>query len=116
MSKINPERLEKYRKLADRGLWDVKEEKFLAFFNRAAKEGVELVSNDYNQLGFFRAPHRKDLENVDIVMLGVLMDLGVPNPRPGTRLGPKEVRYWSLDRNMVHYATKVCPFAHLLCD
>jgi arginase family enzyme len=110
MPKISPERLEKYRKLADRGLWDVKEKDFDAFFKRAKAEGVEMVSNNYNQLGFFRAPHRKDLEGVDIAMLGVPMDLGVPNPRPGTRLGPKEVRYWSLDRNMVHYATKVCPF------
>ena len=110
MPKISKERLDRYRQLADRGLWDVKDPDFRKFFERAAEEGVEMVSNNYNQLGMFRSPHKKDLEDVDIAMVGVPMDLGVPNPRPGTRLGPKEVRYWSLDRNMVHYATRVCPF------
>ena len=110
MAKISQDRLEKYRKLADRNLWDIKEEKFRSFYQRAAAEGVELVSNNFNTLGMFRAPHRKDLTDVDIAIVGVPMDIGVPNPRPGTRLGPKEVRYWSLDRNMVHYMTKICPF------
>ena len=110
MAKISQNRLEKYRKLADRNLWDIKEEKFRSFYQRAVAEGVELVSNNFNTLGMFRAPHRKDLTDVDIAIVGVPMDIGVPNPRPGTRLGPKEVRYWSLDRNMVHYMTKICPF------
>ncbi|KLN60566.1 hypothetical protein WH96_11350 [Kiloniella spongiae] len=73
-------------------------------------EGVELVSNNFNILGMFRAPHRKNLIDVDMAFVGIPLDLGVPNPRPGTRKGPEAVRYWSLDRNLVHYATKVCPF------
>ncbi len=110
MSRISAKRLEKYRKLADRGLWDINDEKFRAFYARAAEEGVELVSNNFTTLGMFRAPHSKNLDGVDIVLVGIPMDIGVPNPRPGTRLGAKELRYWSLDRNLVHYKTRVCPF------
>ena len=110
MSRISPKRLKKYRELADRDLWDTNDAKFRAFYARAAEEGVELVSNNFSTLGMFRAPHSKDLAGVDLVLVGIPMDIGVPNPRPGTRLGPKELRYWSLDRNLVHYKTRVCPF------
>ncbi|MEH0020387.1 MAG: arginase family protein [Desulfobacter sp.] len=110
MPKIDPEKLERYKKLADKELWDINEEKFNRFYQRAKAEGVELVSNNFNTLGMFRAPHTKVLDGVDIVLAGIPLDIGVPNPRPGTRLAPREVRYWSLDRNMVHYHTKVCPF------
>jgi len=110
MPKISPERLEKYRKLSEKDLWDINDEKFNSFYARAREEGAELVSNNFNTLGMFRAPHQKELKGVDIAMLGVPMDIGVPNPRPGTRLAPKELRHWSLDRNLVHYATGVCPF------
>jgi len=103
-------RLAKYRALADRGLWDIDEPAFRDFYARAKREGVDLVSNNFSTLGMFRAPHRKDLTAVDIALTGIPMDIGVPNPRPGTRLAPREVRYWSLDRNLVHYLTKVCPF------
>ncbi len=110
MNRISEDRLLKYQKLADKGLWDINDEKFRDFYARAADEGAELVSNNFSQLGMFRAPHSKQLDGVDIALLGIPMDIGVPNPRPGTRLGPKELRYWSLDRNLVHYKTRVCPF------
>jgi len=110
VDRISEERLKKYKQLADKDLWDINDEKFRAFYARAAGEGAELVSNNFSTLGMFRAPHSKDLEAVDIALLGIPMDIGVPNPRPGTRLGPKELRYWSLDRNLVHYKTRVCPF------
>ena len=110
MKKISADRLKRYNDLAEKGLWDINNESFRAFYARASEEGAELVSNNFSTVGMFRAPHRKDLSNVDIVLAGIPLDLGVPNPRPGTRLGPKELRYWSLDRNLVHYKTGVCPF------
>ena len=110
MSKISPERLNKYRQMADRGLWDVKDEKVRAFYQRAAEEGLNMSSNNFSTTGMFRAPHSKDLTGVDIALVGNPMDIGVPNPRPGTRLGPRELRYWSLDRDVTHYLTKVNPF------
>ena len=110
MSRLAQERLDKYRKLADRDLWEINNEEFRSFYARAASEGAELVSNNFSTAGMFRAPHRKELDGVDIALVGIPLDLGVPNPRPGTRLGPKELRYWSLDRNLVHYKTGICPF------
>lgn len=110
MAKISKKRLEKYRRLADKGLWDLEHEGFNRFFSRARQEGVELISNSFSTQGMFRAPHRKELEGVDLAIVGVPLDLGVPNPRPGTRLGPEAVRYWSKDRNMVNYHTEVVPF------
>ena len=110
MGKISKARLEKYRKLAEKDLWDMEHEGFQRFFSRARAENVKLISNNFSTQGMFRAPHRKDLEGVDLAIVGVPLDLGVPNPRPGTRLGPEAVRYWSKDRNMVNYHTEVVPF------
>lgn len=114
MAGIPEQRLARYRRLADRGLWDINNEAFAAFYRRASQEGVELISNNFNTLGMFRAPHRKSLDHVDLAIVGIPLDLGVPNPRPGTRKGPEAVRYWSLDRNLVHYYTGVCPYE--LCN
>ncbi|MBW1685049.1 MAG: arginase family protein [Deltaproteobacteria bacterium] len=110
MARIPEQRLARYRGLADRGLWDINNDAFRDFYNRASQEGVELISNNFNTLGMFRAPHRKALDDVDLAIVGIPLDLGVPNPRPGTRKGPEAVRYWSLDRNLVHYYTGICPY------
>lgn len=110
MTTINKDKLAQLAKLAEGGLYENADPAFIPFFERVVSEGVETVSNAFNTLGMFRAPHSKNLEGVDIALVGLPCDLGVPNPRPGTRKGPEAVRYWSLDRNMVHYATKICPF------
>ena len=47
---------------------------------------------------------------MDLAIVGVPLDLGVPNPRPGTRQGPEAVRYWALDRNLVNPHTEIAPF------
>lgn len=107
---IPPKRLDELRELADKSLYENADPAFVPFFERTIAEGLETVSNHFNTLGMFRAPHTRDLTGVDIALVGTPCDLGVPNPRPGTRKGPEAVRYWSLDRNMVHYATKICPF------
>jgi len=39
MPKISSDRLEKYRRLAERGLWDVKDKKFSAFFKSVCAAG-----------------------------------------------------------------------------
>jgi agmatinase len=110
MLRIPRARLDKYRELADKELFDVKTPEFRDFLLRAAREGLDMVSNNFNTLGMFRAPHSRRLEGVDLAFVGIPLDLGVPNPRPGTRKGPEAVRYWSLDRNLVHPYTKICPY------
>ncbi len=110
MTAINREKLARLASLAEGSLYDNADPAFVPFFKRLELEGLETISNAFNTLGMFRAPHSRNLEEVDIALVGLPCDLGVPNPRPGTRKGPEALRYWSLDRNMVHYATKVCPF------
>lgn len=110
MPPMPQDRLEKYKALADRDLFDLKDPDFGPFLRRVNEEGVEMVSNNFNILGMFRAPHSKDLSALDVAMIGLPLDLGVPNPRPGTRKGPEAVRYWSLDRNMANHFTRTCPF------
>lgn len=107
---IAQQKLDALRNLANKSLYENADPAFVTFFERTIAEGVETVSNNFNTLGMFRAPHSRKLNNVDIALVGLPCDLGVPNPRPGTRKGPEAVRYWSLDRNMVHYASKICPF------
>jgi len=110
MARIPQARLDKYRGMADKELFDIKTPEFRDFLLRASREGLEMVSNNFNTLGMFRAPHSKRLQGVDLAFVGIPLDLGVPNPRPGTRKGPEAVRYWSLDRNLVHHYTKICPY------
>ena len=110
MAKISKERLEQYRQMASRDLWDIDHKGFNQFFTRAREEGVELISNNFSNLGMFRAPHHKQLDEIDLAIVGVPLDLGVPNPRPGPRLGPEAVRFWAKDRNMVNDHTEIVPF------
>lgn len=107
---MKQDKLEKYKKMADKGLWEVENPEVRAFYARAQKEGVELVSNTVPHLGLFRSPYSQDIQNADIAIIGIPMDIGVPNPRPGTRNAPSAVRFWGLDRNMVNYYNSLCPF------
>ena len=102
---ISQDRLQQLTALADKSLYENADPAFVPFFERVVAEGVQTVSNNFNTLGMFRAPHSRDLDGVDIALVGTPCDLGVPNPRPGTRKGSEAVRYWSLDRNMVHIQT-----------
>lgn len=110
MKPISKKRLQALAEMGNKSLHGNADPAFAPFFSRIDEEGVETVSNAFSTLGMFRAPHSKELDNVDIALVGLPCDLGVPNPRPGTRKGPEAVRYWSLDRNMVHYASKISPF------
>lgn len=103
-------RMAKYKEMANKGLWEVDDPDVRAFYDRAQAEGVELVSNTVPHLGLFRAPYSRELDGVDIAMVGIPLDIGVPNPRPGTRNAPAAVRFWGLDRNMVNYYNNLCPY------
>jgi len=58
---------------------------------------------------FMRAPHRPDLNDVDIALYGVAYDGGVTN-RPGARHGPREIRNQSSMMRAINHATRVNPF------
>ena len=110
MARISNERLNRYRALADKTLFDSTDPDKDKFYKRALAEGLEMVSNNFNTLGAYRTPHRKELSDVDIAIVGMPLDIGVPNPRPGTRQGPQAIRHWSLDRNMINHYTQVNPY------
>jgi agmatinase len=110
MKPISTERLKRYAELARRELFELDDPDFGPFLRRAHAEGLEMVSNNFSTLGMFRAPHSKELSAMDIAIIGLPLDLGVPNPRPGTRKGPEAIRYWSLDRNIVNHFTRTCPY------
>ncbi len=78
-------------------------------------KGID-VGNDpmfeprYQELAtFMRAPHRPDLDGVDIALYGVPYDGGVTN-RPGARHGPREIRNQSSLMRAINHATRVNPF------
>jgi len=107
---MDSKKLERYRKLADRDLWDLSDKRIDAYFRRARSEGVEFINPDSHTTGMFLAPRRTEIEDLDIALVGVPLDLGVPNPRPGTRLGPNALRDWSHNRETMNYFTGVMPY------
>jgi agmatinase len=64
-------------------------------FDRAAfVEGVEMMGGHFPYAGiltFFRQPHTRDLEGIDVAMLGLPWD-GTPMNRSGQRMGPRALR------------------------
>ncbi len=110
MPRINEERLKKYRKLAEKGTWEAGSPEVQAFVERAISEGYAIDEYGFTPYpGFFGAPHTKNLDGVDIVCVGVPMDIGVPN-WSGTREGPEAIRKWSHNCGPVHHVTKTIPF------
>jgi len=63
---------------------------------------------------FLRRPYSRQLDNIDIAVLGVPFDLAVCN-RPGTRFGPRAIRQASRDLACwdKQYPWGLNPFAHL---
>jgi len=110
MSNIDPDKLAHYRKLADRDLWDLKDKKADTYFRRARSEGVNLVNPDPVGTGMFLAPRHRNLTGLDLALVGIPLDLGVPNPRPGTRMGPNALRQWSLNKETMNFSTGVMPY------
>ena len=110
MAKISKEKLAKYRELAKKDLWDFKEPKASAIFQRMEEEGCSLNDYAYNpHMGMFRAPTTRNLVDVDIACVGVTMENTVPE-RTGQKYGPAAVRRWSHVMGPIHHVTDVVPF------
>ncbi len=61
---------------------------------------------------FMRLPQASDLAGLDVAFLGIPMDIGTSN-RPGTRLGPRQIRDESRMIRPYNMATGAAPFEHL---
>jgi agmatinase len=61
---------------------------------------------------FMRLPYRTDLDGVNVALVGVPFDSGT-SYRPGTRLGPREIRAQSSLIRPFNYFQQVAPFDRL---
>jgi agmatinase len=105
--------LAKYQKLGLKSIMDLKNTELKTFFQRAEAEGCKLFSFPFNMQGkdwgFFRAPHRTELDEVDIACIGVPLDSSAPN-FAGARHGPEAVRRWSHMQGPMHHQSQLIPF------
>ncbi|VDC20296.1 agmatinase [Pseudogemmobacter humi] len=63
---------------------------------------------------FMRLPTAASAEGLDVAFCGIPMDIGTSN-RPGTRLGPRQIRDESRMLRPFNMATGAAPFDHLQC-
>ena len=111
MARISDDKLAKYRRLAEQGLFEVKDDGIRAFLQRGVAEGIDpfgvSTSSPFNT--FFRAPYVRDGSALDIALVGIPMDITAPL-HSGTQLGPRELRKWSQGYAAIHNVWKTCPF------
>lgn len=62
---------------------------------------------------FMRQPISRDLENVDVALVGIPYDSGATTNRPGTRFGPRSIREQSLLIEGFHQLYKFNPLDQL---
>lgn len=108
---MSKERMAKYREF-DRDLLDIKDAKtHTAFLQQAILQGYTLDSTGFvPHPGFFQAPHRRDLNGVDIAMVGCPTDLNGFGGLSGSRHGPRAVREWSRHYGPSHDSTGNSPY------
>ncbi|NPD16630.1 agmatinase [Xinfangfangia sp. D13-10-4-6] len=77
-----------------------------------------LGGNDMPRFGgpatFMRLPAAPSATGLDVAFCGIPMDIGTSN-RPGTRLGPRQIRDESRMLRPFNMATGAAPFEHLQC-
>lgn len=109
MPKLSPERLAQLRKI-DRDAFDFANKEVANFFERAAEQGYSLDTTGFlAHPGFFQAPHKKELDGVDIAIVGSPLDLGAIG-LAGARHGPQAARQASRNCGPIHDVTGKIPF------
>jgi guanidinobutyrase len=82
----------------------------------ASKFNQPLGGNDMPRFGgpatMMRLPSQTTAEGLDVCFVGIPMDIGTSN-RPGTRLGPRQIRDESRMLRPYNMATGAAPFDHL---
>jgi len=109
MAKLSEARRQKYKQL-DKKAFDFSNKAISDFFERAAPQGYNLDTTGFlTHPGFFQAPHRQELSNVDIALVGSPLDLGAIG-LAGARHGPKAAREWSRNYGPLNDVTGNIPF------
>ena len=109
MSKLSEARLRELKAL-DRPAFNFTDTHVQQFFERAAEQGYNLDTTGFlAHPGFFQAPHKRELEGLDIVMVGSPLDLGAIG-LAGARHGPQAVREGSRNYGPMNDVTNRIPF------
>jgi agmatinase len=76
-----------------------------------------MIGNPYHGIPtFFGIPYKKELQDLDIALIGVPFDLGVTN-RSGARMAPRELRSQSMNVGAYNHSTRSTPCAtHRIAD
>ena len=109
MSKISPQRLAEYRRLGNIPSMEMEDKPARAIFDRMQAEGVPVKYMRDKRVGMYMAPFRQDLDELDIVCLGVPMENSIPL-RTSTHKGPQALREWSQWYGPVHETWRTIPF------
>lgn len=109
MPKLSPEDLARYNKM-DHPAFAFTDDAINDFFARTADAGVRFDNAGFfPQSGFFQAPHKSELDNVDIAIVGSPLDLGAIG-LAGGRHGPEAIRKGSHVMGPYHDFTGKIPF------
>ncbi|WP_109355584.1 arginase family protein [Sphingorhabdus sp. EL138] len=109
MPKMSEEKLERLRGL-DRPAFDFADSKITDFFMRAMEQGYNLDTTGFlAHPGFFQAPHKKELDGVDIAIVGSPLDLGAIG-LAGARHGPQAAREASKNYGPIDEISGNIPF------
>ena len=109
MGKLSEARLRELKAL-DRRAFDFADAQLQRFFERAAEQGYSLDTTGFlAHPGFFQAPHKKAPDDLDIMMVGSPLDLGVIG-LAGTRHGPQAVREGSRNYGPINDVTNAIVF------
>ena len=109
MPKLTEDELKRYRSL-DREAFDFANEEVTEFFVRASEQGYSLDTTGFlAHPGFFQAPHRQTLDDVEIAIVGSPLDLGAIG-LAGARHGPQSVRDASRNYGPINDVTGNLPF------
>lgn len=107
---IPPEKLDRYRELAEQDYLGQADETMVPYLESTFDQGYNPTWYYFDRLGMFGAPHRKDLGETDLLCVGVPLDIGTPNQRTGSRLGPRELRKWSKNQGPRNVEVGLNPF------
>ena len=109
MPKLSQEALHHLKSL-DKPAFEFANKRVQTFFDRAAEQGYNLDTTGFlAHPGFFQAPYRRDLTDVDIAMVGSPLDLGAIG-LSGARHGPKALREASRNYGPINDRTGEIPF------
>jgi arginase family enzyme len=109
MAKISPERLEKYRELANIPSMEMRNPEASAIYNRMEAEGAAIKDMRDSKSGMYLAPFSMNINELDIACVGLPMENSIPL-RTSTHSGPQSVREWSQWMGPIHEIWGTIPF------